>query len=139
MSATLEPSSGRGRYVDLSWSQSGSGRSKAERSPHRYRAWVPDRVAGYDPRLGASTAAVCERAGAALQRLNFERSALLALEGMGRQLLRSESLASSQIEGLSISHRKLAEAEFAELANYRALEIVGTIRAMERALAIGAG
>ena len=61
----------------------------------------------------------------------------MALEGLGRQLLRSEALASSQIEGLSISHRKLAEAEFADLANYKAREIVGTMRAMERALAIG--
>jgi Fic family protein len=63
----------------------------------------------------------------------------MALEGLGRQLLRSEALASSQIEGLSISHRKLAEAEFTELANYKAREIVGTVRAMERALEIGSG
>ncbi len=63
----------------------------------------------------------------------------MALEGLGRQLLRSESLASSQIEGLAISHRKLAAAEFGELANYKAREIVGTMRAMERALEIGGG
>ena len=61
----------------------------------------------------------------------------MALEGLGRQLLRSEALASSQIEGLTISHRKLAEAEFADLADYKAREIVGTMKAMDRALAIG--
>ena len=70
--------------------------------------------------------------------LNTEPGALIALEGLGRQLLRSEALASSQIEGLSISHRKLAEAEFADLAGYKAREIVGTIKAMDRALEIGA-
>jgi Fic family protein len=58
---------------------------------------------------------------------------------MGRQLLRSEALASSQIEGLGISHRKLAEAELdGRQGHHRALEIVGTIKALERAVEIGA-
>jgi Fic family protein len=89
--------------------------------------------------LRSATVALCEKAGAEVRQLNFEPGALLALDGLGRQLLRSEALASSQIEGLSVSHRKLAEAEFGELAGYKAREIVGTMRAMERAVEIGAG
>jgi Fic family protein len=129
----------RGRYVELSWTPSAAGARKSERSPRRYRAWIPAESGGYEPTLRSATGALCERAGGEVSRLNGEPSALMALEGLGRQLLRSEALASSQIEGLSISHRKLAEAEFTDLANYKAREIVGTMRAMERALEIGAG
>jgi fido (protein-threonine AMPylation protein) len=143
MAVELELSKGagtaeRGRYVELAWAPSGSAPRKSERSPRRYRAWIPDGIADYEPPMPARTAADCERAGAEVRQLNVDPAALLALEGLGRPLLRSEALASSQIEGLSISHRKLAEAEFADLANYKAREIVGTIRAMDRALEIGA-
>jgi Fic family protein len=131
----LEPS--RGQYVELTWEPAGTGTRKSERSPRRYRAWVPETLADLEPVLKAPTAALCERAGVEVRQLNSEPGALLALEGLGRQLLRSEALASSQIEGLSISHRKLASAEFGELANYKAREIVGTMKAMERALEIG--
>jgi Fic family protein len=129
----------RGEYVELTWTPSPAGARKSERSPRRYRAWIPEEIGDYEPGLRSATAARCERAGGEVSRLNGEPSALMALEGLGRQLLRSEALASSQIEGLSISHRKLAEAEFTDLANYKAREIVGTMRAMERALEIGAG
>jgi Fic family protein len=132
----LAASGDRGHYVELKWTPSG-GAVKAERTPRRYRAWVPAPIADYEPILETATAALCERAGAEVRQLNVEPGALMALEGLGRQLLRSEALASSQIEGLSISHRKLAEAEFAELAEYKAREIVGTMKAMDRALAIG--
>jgi Fic family protein len=128
-----------GHHVSLRWVPAGAGVRKSERSPRRYRAWVPDPIADFEPALPAATAALCERAGAGIRRLNTEPRALLALEGLGRQLLRSEALASSQIEGLSISHRKLAEAEFADLASYKAREIVGTMKAMDRALEIGTG
>ena len=85
-----------------------------------------------------STAALCERAGSAVRELNTDLSGLVSLEGMARQLLRSEALASSQIEGLSISHRRLAEAELEDgQGHHRAQEILGTIRALERAMDIG--
>jgi Fic family protein len=135
MAKKLEPSAARGRYQELTWTPAAAGARKLERSPRRYRAWIPAGVADYEPTLPTATAALCERGGTEVRRLNADPAALIALEGLGRQLLRSEALASSQIEGLSISHRKLAEAEFADLAHYRAREIVGTVRAMERALA----
>jgi Fic family protein len=143
MSPTLEASPGRrqadrGQYVELIWEPAGAGPRKAERTPRRYRAWIPDAIADFEPSLRSSTASLCERAAVEVRQLNSEPTALMALEGLGRQLLRSESLASSQIEGLGISHRKLAAAEFGDLANYKAREIVGTMRAIERALEIGA-
>jgi Fic family protein len=135
MEQTLEAS--RGQYVELTWAPSGAGARKSERRPRRYRAWIPETVADFEPVLQSATVALCERAGAEVRQLNSEPGALLALEGLGRQLLRSEALASSQIEGLNISHRKLAATEFDDQAQHKAREIVGTVRAMERALAIG--
>jgi Fic family protein len=135
MPLTREASKARGRYVNLTWAPT-SGARKSERSPRRYRAWIPDPIADYEPTLQAGTAALCERASTEVRHLNAEPGALVPLEGLGRQLLRSEALASSQIEGLSISHRKLAEAEFADLATFKAREIIGTIKAMDRALEI---
>jgi Fic family protein len=134
-----EASAERGRYEELTWTPASGGPRKSDRSSHRYRAWIPEPIADFEPALSAGTAARCERAGAEVRELNHEPSALIALEGLGRQLLRSEALASSQIEGLSISHRKLAEAEFGDLAGHKAREIVGTIKAMDRALEIGSG
>ncbi len=135
MAKKLEASTEHGRYETLTWNPAAAGASKSERPPRRYRAWIPATVADYEPVLRTATAALCERAGTEVRQLNADPTALLALEGLGRQLLRSEALASSQIEGLSISHRELAEAELADLAGHRAHEIVGTVRAMERALA----
>jgi hypothetical protein len=71
--------------------------------PRRYRAWIPEGIADYEPALHARTAAHCEQAGAEVRQLNSEPGVLVAPAGLGRQLLRSEALASSQIEGLSIS------------------------------------
>jgi Fic family protein len=74
-----------------------------------------------------------------VRELNSDLSGLVSLESLGRQLLRSEALASSQIEGLSIPHRKLAEAELeGRPGPHRALEIMGNVRALERAMEIGA-
>jgi Fic family protein len=89
--------------------------------------------------LTGATGARAEAAGAEVRALNTDSAGLLALEGLGRQLLRSEALASSQIEGLTISHRKLAEADLRPgEGNYRAREIVAAIKALDRAMAIGA-
>jgi Fic family protein len=83
--------------------------------------------------------ALCERAGNAVRQLNSDPTGLISLEGLGRQLLRSEALASSQIEGLSIPHRMLAEAELqGRPGPHRALEIIGAIGALDRAVEIGA-
>ncbi|HWC09195.1 MAG TPA: Fic family protein [Solirubrobacterales bacterium] len=99
---------------------------------------MPAPIGDDEPALESATAALAERAGTAVRELNNESSGLVPLEGLGRQLLRSEALASSQIEGLSISHRKLAEADLAGRAGpHKAAEILGAIRAMESAMEIG--
>jgi Fic family protein len=78
------------------------------------------------------------RIGIAVRDLNQDPAGLGPLEGLGRQLLRSEALASSQIEELNISRRKLAEADLpGRDGHYEAQEILGNIRALELATRIG--
>jgi Fic family protein len=129
----------KGHYVAMSWDpdfeRAGGRQSKAA----RYKAFVPDPVGDYEPELSSATSTLAERAGVAVRDLNADPGGLISLEGLGRQLLRSEALASSQIEGLIISHRKLAEADLADRAgHFKAQEILGNIRALELATKIGA-
>jgi Fic family protein len=128
---------GRGRYEAASWEPSFESAGRAGRAG-RYRAFIPDPIADYEPSLTASTSALSERAGLAVRELNASADDLLPLEGLGRQLLRSEALASSAIEGLEISHRKLARAEAqGEGGDFKAREVLGNARAMEEAIRIG--
>ena len=60
----------------------------------------------------------------------------MSFEGLARQLLHSEALASSWIEGLAVSHRRLAEAAISEQGLHRAMEVLANMRAMERAVEI---
>lgn len=126
----------RGHYVDAVWdpgfARAGGRRAKAG----SYRAFVPDPIADFEPDLTSSTSALSERAGSATRALNEADAALVPLEGLGRQLLRSEALASSAIEGLRLSHRKLAQAEI-QAGHYKAEEVLGNTRAMEEAVQIG--
>jgi Fic family protein len=128
---------GRGRYESRSWVPdfTWSGRRGGAA---RYQAFVPDPVGDLEPELSAATSALAERAGAAVRDLNVSTEGLRSLEGLARQLLRSEALASSAIEGLRISHRKLARAEIdGNAGEYKAREVLGNARAMERAVEIG--
>jgi Fic family protein len=130
---------GRGWYEHRSWAPDFA-RSGRKRAASRYRAFVPEPVGDFEPELSAATSALSERAGAGVRRLNAATEGLRSLEGLARQLLRSEALASSAIEGLQISHRKLARAELDGAAGeHRAHEVLGNSRAMERAVEIGGG
>jgi Fic family protein len=129
----------KGHYVEMSWApdfaRAGGRRPRAE----RYEAFVPEPLADYEPELSAATHTLAERAGIAVRELNEDPAGLLSPEGLGRQLMRSEALASSQIEGLNTSHRKLAAADLRDQdGHYKAREIVGNIRALELATEIGA-
>lgn len=128
---------GRGTYEDASWAPDFERPGRAG-AAGRYRAFIPDPIADFEPQLSSATSALSERAGAAVRELNASAGDLLPLEGLGRQLLRSEALASSAIEGLQISHRKLARAEIeGKAGGFKAREVLGNARAMEEAIKIG--
>jgi Fic family protein len=129
----------RGHYVEMSWTPDFERAGGKRPSAGRYRAFVPEPIGDYEPELSSATNTLAERAGIAVRELNNDPTGLVSLEGLGRQLLRSEALASSQIEGLNISPRKLAEADLSDQdGHFKAQEILGNMRALELATRIGA-
>ena len=128
---------GRGRYETATWPADFARPGGRRPAGGRYRAFIPDGIADLEPQLESATSALSERAGNAVRELNTA-SGLRSLEGLGRQLLRSEALASSAIEGLRLSHRKLARAELEGRAgDHKAREVVANTRALEEAVALG--
>ena len=129
---------GRGRYETATWSPDFARAGGGRRAAGTYRAFIPDPIADFEPQLDSATSALSERAGSAVRELNLASPGLRSLEGLARQLLRSEALASSAIEGLRISHRKLARAEIeGEAGDYKAREVLANTRAMEESVRIG--
>lgn len=101
---------------------------------------VPAPLRDIDIVLSGPTAADIADAEAALGRLRLDDHSSSGLDTLTRSLLRSEAVASSWIEALQVSHRKLAEAERgAPGARYdEARRVVGNLNAMSTAIALGA-
>ncbi len=113
---------------------------KAERRAVRYRAFVPDPIAKLELALPSAVAGVVSRVERVVAELNHDPPRMASLEVLARRLLRSESVASSRIEGLVLSQRRLARAEVEE-ANARdetARSVLGNVAAMEHAVGLGA-
>lgn len=123
--------------MKATWTYDGSFYAPAKyRKPCRYEAFVPTEVAGFNDTLPADLAGIVSDAEAAVRSLN-ER-ARPALRPLARLLLRTESIASSKVEGLQVDARRLARAETradtgrnigAEVA-----EVLANIDAMELAV-----
>jgi Fic family protein len=85
-------------------------------------------------RLESDIAAAAANAERACRELNEEPPEVGGFETLARQLLRAESVASSRIEGLILSHRRLAKAAFSGTHDITAQSVLGNIRALERAV-----
>ncbi len=107
--------------------------SRASRQAFEYEAHVPDNIAELDVVLPTTVMARVSEAERAIQSLN---QPFLAhqLGALGPRLLRAESVASSWIEGLQISQRRLARAEAGgeEAKDVTAKAVLGNIAAMEQ-------
>ena len=109
---------------------------RAARQGFHYYAFAGWEIVHADPQIGSETLQDLVRAEAAIRSLNESPPQSEALEALGHQLLRSEAVASSRIEGLEVSHRTLAEGAFdPKLATANAVSVLGNIRAMQEALA----
>ena len=103
-----------------------------------YRAYVPAEIAEQGFPLESDVAAAAANAELACRELNGEPPALANFETLARQLLRAESVASSRIEGLVLSHRRLAKAAFSQATHdTTALSVLANVRALERAVDLG--
>ena len=112
-----------------------AGLSRRDRRGCEYEAYVPDSLANRLIRLDADTAADVVDAERAIAQLNAATIALADTEALARLLLRAEAMASSHIEGLVVSGRRLLRAEAARAAgetgiDVTAEEVLGNIDAM---------
>lgn len=127
----------RGRYERRVWRHDPSLYAPARyRKACDYAAFIPSPVTGYMQPPSAETAGIVSDAERAIQALNSH--ARPALAPLSRLLLRTESIASSKVEGLQLDALDLARAEArAEVggkASPTALEILSNIDAMELAV-----
>ncbi len=106
-----------------------------------YEVFIPDPIAERPFTLGGEAVAAIAEATKALGHLGDTRPRLTSLAALARNLLRSESAASSRIEGVLISHKRLARAAYARngdpQGDNRAAEVLGNVEAMERAIELG--
>jgi Fic family protein len=99
-----------GRLVSKTWEHGPAlDAPAAYRRACRYEAFIPDDLASLGVSLPASLAGVVSEAEQAIRQLN-ERGGV-ALAPLARLLLRTESIASSKVEGLQLGVRELARAE----------------------------
>ena len=75
----------------------------------KYEAFIPDALTGFEFDLTSGVAGVVSDAEQAIMTLNA--SARPALAPLARLLLRTESIASSKVEGMQVGIRQLARAE----------------------------
>lgn len=101
------------------------------RTPSHYESAVVPRIAGEEVQLRAATIAAVDRATIAVTRFDAthatDRFPFIPL------LLRGESVASSRIEQLTSSSRKIFEAELSDTGSANAKLIVANVRQMQRA------
>lgn len=102
-----------------------------------YDAFIPDSLAGVQPDLPLEMAGLVTEAESAIRNLNA--AAQPVFRPLARLLLRTESIASSKVEGLQMGIRDLARAEAKKEAGGRvsqtAIEIMDNVNAMEVAIA----
>ena len=126
-----------GTYHDAFWQHDPTAHAPPRyRRACRYRTFTPDRLSDIKVALDAETAGAVSEAEAAISALN--RHAFPALAPLARLLLRTESIASSKVEGLQMGVRELARAEARAETGSKvgptALEILANIDAMETAI-----
>jgi Fic family protein len=100
----------RGRYVSATWTHDPTLYAPPKyRKACEYDAFLPDGLRDFNPSIPAGLAGVVSDAEDAIRSLNDR--ARPALRPLARLLLRTESIASSKVEGLQANARRLARAE----------------------------
>jgi Fic family protein len=118
--------------IERVWEPSEGGLTRRARVPARYLAFVPAEVADRDWTVDSSTAEALARAERRCRDLEAH-AGTVGLDTVARQLLRSEAVASSKIEGLVLSHRRLAKAAAVPASDVSAQSVLGNVAAIEAA------
>jgi Fic family protein len=127
----------RGKLVHEIW-----GSDPSLYAPARYRRacaydiFIPDPIAGFDPLLAGTVSGIVSDAEKAITDLN--QAGGPELDPLARLLLRTESIASSKVEGMQADARSLARAEANQDTGRRVgsetAEILANIDAMQLAI-----
>jgi Fic family protein len=138
---TAGPAAPLGRRETRLWpADPGAYGGRKARRAGRYEVFIPERIHGWDFALDGEAVAAIAEATRALQHLDHSPPRIATLGALARNLLRSESVASSRIEGVNISHERLARASYQAdkgQRDQRAAEVLGNVEAMERAIELG--
>lgn len=135
MGANLTPH----RLVMREWSPDLSALgSRAARRRRTFQAYVPEPVADRDWQVSSTLAEALVRGERACTVLEAH-TAEVGLDTVARQLLRAESVASSRIEGLVLSNRRLAKASVVPEHDVTARSVLGNVAAVRRAYEWAAG
>jgi Fic family protein len=131
-----------GAYERVVWEPNLAAPGRRQRRRGVYRAFVPFLIAERAFDLDDEAVAAVVAATKGIDALNASAPAVASLESLARNLLRSEAAASSRIEGLELSHKRLARAAYRPdgrlRGDRRAAEILANVEAMEQAVALGA-
>ena len=130
-----------GRQEQRIWEGNGpeSGLSRRDRQGCHYAVYIPDYLHGQEFIFDSSAAADVSDAERTTRDLDAKTSTLADTEALARLLLRTESVASSKIEGLVVGARRLLRADAARASgedggDVTAAEVLGNIEAMTYAL-----
>lgn len=130
-----------GHYEERLWEPNLAGPGRRHRRAGTYRAFVPAPIAERPFPLDGDAVAALGEAARALNVLHSTPMRVAVLEAHARNLLRSEAVASSRIEGLAVSCRRLARVAHGQghraEGDRRAQEILANVTAMVKAVAIG--
>ena len=111
MGSSKVPAPDRYRLVESVWQPEGAFGPRRARVPVRIQSYVPAPLQGRHWRFSAAASAAFGDAQARISETQ-QHADRIGLNTVARQLLRSESMASSQMEGIAVpSHRSLAKAE----------------------------
>ena len=124
------------RFVEQRWEGNpGAVGGRAARRSFTYQAFVPDPIATLDPQVSFRAATAAFEAERAVRELN-DRATARGRDAIGPLLLRSESIASSRIEGYHVSTPDLARALVDPgAARGSARTVAANVSAMEEAIA----
>lgn len=112
---------------------------RAARTSFRYSAFLPDPIYRLETHVTDAVLAEIEAAAVGVRELQSSPT-FRGLEAVGRQLLRAEALASSRIEGLDASQRRIARALATdEDRDETARSVIANISAMQLAVDIATG
>jgi Fic family protein len=114
--------------------------SKTARKGGSYEIFLPAAIADRQFSFDDEAVAAIADATKTLAELNGTPG-LEPISALASTLLRSESVASSRIEGIAVSHNRLARAAYEDAhgrsGDKKAAEVLGNVRAMKRAIELG--